>query len=148
MTQKGRNLVVFLTLLVCASGCVKAVEDRGFVIDKADFDKLSKGMTKDDVRRKVGSPSSISDLGGDIWYYIGVKQEKSAFSSPDIIKKSIVKIAFDDKGNMIEVTTNSETDQREIDFAKDETPTEGNKVGVLEQLLGNVGRFNAPKEAE
>ena len=148
MKQKLPVLVVLCAMVVGLSACITAVEDRGYVIEQVTFDKVKPGMSKQDVRKHVGSPSSVSTLGGDYWYFIDVKQEKSAFSYPDIIQKDIIKVLFDDQGKVVSVVHNDENNHRNIEFVKEETPTEGNQVGVIEQLVGNVGRFNADRAAE
>jgi len=43
------------------------------------------------------------------------------------------------------VKKQTDEDARAINIAEDETPTEGNEVTIMEQLLGNMGRFN-PKQ--
>lgn len=135
------TLATIIVLAVGLSGC-KSIEERGYVIDEEKLVEIEVGKTKDQVRRIMGSPSSISSLGSEIWYYIGVKQEKSAFSQPDIVGKQIIAVHFDGNGAVSEVVSNDDTDQRDIQFAEDITPTEGHKIGVIEQLIGNVGRFN------
>jgi len=142
----GRCIVFCAFLLCFITACVKTEETRGYVTEFSDFNSVEPGKTtKEEVIKALGSPSSTSSFGDETWYYIGMKMEKTAFLDPEIVKQNIFLVTFDDKGIVKEIGKKSEKDRRDIDISKETTPTEGNKVGVVEQFLGNLGRFN-PKE--
>ncbi len=137
--------VIILSFSLLTS-CVTTEEERGYVTKFADFSKISTGIsTKDDVRRIAGSPSSISTFGEERWYYIGMNLEKTAFSTPSIKTQDIYIVAFNKTGIVRAIGRNSGSNRRDIAISKEQTRTEGNSMGVVEQLLGNLGRFNANK---
>jgi outer membrane protein assembly factor BamE (lipoprotein component of BamABCDE complex) len=52
-------------------------------------------------------------------------------------------VKFDINDVVAEVKDLSKEDGREIEIVERETPTGGRKLGLLEQLFGNLGRFNS-----
>ena len=45
-------------------------------------------------------------------------------------------------GRVDKISRLDETDGREVDLVKRETPSAGRELGLLEQLFGNIGRFS------
>lgn len=81
----------------------------------------------------------------NIWYYIGQKMEKKGIFDPKVVDEKVIKVAFNEEGI---VQTMEEIDSERMDIPKirRKTKTGGNDITILEQLLGNVGRFNRPDE--
>ena len=57
-------------------------------------------------------------------------------------------IEFDEQGTVSRIDRHDLNGAREIDLVDRETPTSGNEMSVLEQFLGNIGRFNPTDEDE
>ena len=55
-------------------------------------------------------------------------------------------IEFDEQGTVSRIDRHDLNGAREIDLVDRETPTSGNELSVLEQFLGNIGRFNPTDE--
>lgn len=138
--------IIVLALALVVSGCIKNEENRGFVTDFTDFSAIQKGQTREEVQANLGSPSSKSAFGKETWYYIGMKMQTQAFHDPKVVNQDVVSITFNDEGKVDSIDRQKNNGGRDIKVAKDITPTGGNKVGLAEQLLGNLGRFN-PKDS-
>lgn len=153
MTHLFRHKLVCILLLGLVgvsglTGCVKTVEDRGYVTRFSDFDTVKIGeSTKAEVQQKLGTPSTKSNFGEEVWYYISTRSEHVAFITPKIVGQDVHVVAFDAGGVVSRVEKRGLEDARRIDFADDVTPTEGNELGAIEQLLGNLGRFNPDQGA-
>jgi outer membrane protein assembly factor BamE (lipoprotein component of BamABCDE complex) len=134
---------VFFAALILVQGCIKTQDERGYLSRFAKFDQIIIGTSdKEYVYRLLGSPSTRSMLDEEAWFYISTKSETIAFATPDIVEQDIHKITFNKEGVVTKLENLTEMDAREIEFADDVTPTEGNDFTVLQQLLGNFGRFN------
>ena len=134
---------MMLTALIALQGCIKVIEERGYATDFKEIAKLDDEIvTKDQVKQKLGSPSSVSTFGDETWYYMRAKSERVAFMLPNAISREVLAITFDKTDEIKDVEYYTLEDGRRIDFADDSTPTEGNELTVGEQLLGNLGRFN------
>lgn len=139
----GKKIVLAVAVAALVSGCVKMEERRGYVAEAKNFSKIEAGKTtREEVRKLLGSPSSKSTFGQETWYYIGMNMERTAFFVPDVAEQKVVQVEFADSGVVSNVHFPKTDRRRAIEFSNDSTPTEGNSVTVMEQLLGNLGRFN------
>lgn len=98
----------------------------------------------EDVRALLGSPSATSDFGHLTWYYISERKETLAFYAPEVADQKVVAIHFDANERVADITEYSKEDSKPVSIVNKQTPTEGHEMTVMEQLLGNFGRFNAP----
>ncbi len=136
-------------LALSLSACESRVHTRGNLLDPDRVADIRPGeLNRDEVAEILGSPSSITPFGSDTWYYISQRTETFAFFAPKVMERQILAIYFDKKGNVIKVETVGLDRAQQIIPVARKTPTHGNKLTVLEQLVGNLGRFkNANKNA-
>jgi outer membrane protein assembly factor BamE (lipoprotein component of BamABCDE complex) len=142
-----QNQIVNIFLLLTLAACSTKVSNGGYVHDGDIKDEIVIGQTtKDQVKDKLGSPSSQSTFGAETWYYITNRQETVAFFKPEIVKQDVVSVEFDATGIVSKVSTFNKDDGQQFAMEKQTTPTEGHTLGFFEQLLGNIGRFNHPTD--
>ncbi|MCC7259561.1 MAG: outer membrane protein assembly factor BamE [Alphaproteobacteria bacterium] len=143
-----RSLLIASTLLATITACSPQAENRGHVRDSTATEQVKAGVSRMEVMRLLGSPSSQSSFGEDVWYYISSVSERTAFFKPKVAEQSVLAVHFD-KNGMVSTTEEYRTeDGKRVDFAKDTTPTGGQATGVINQLLGNMGRFNNGKQID
>ncbi len=99
-------------------------------------------MSGDDVLRRFGSPSTRSAFGPETWYYIQSRKEAVAFLKPETTEQQVIAITFDNSGLVETFKDYSLKDREQVAMIDETTQTEGHSIGFLEQVLGNVGRFN------
>lgn len=134
-----------LALPLATGACMSKV-DRGGYVDDIDIkgEIISGQTTREQVKALMGSPSSVSSFGDEAWYYISDRMETVAFFKPEVTDQQVIRIAFNDSGVVTDVRHLSQKDALEFESVNRETPTEGHSMGIMEQLIGNVGRFNNP----
>jgi len=138
-----------LITLVFLAACSPKVENHGYMKQGEIKDALVVGQTtKDEVLTALGSPSAQSSFGEEAWYYISSRREATAFFKPKVTEQDIIRIAFDAGGVVSKVENYNKDNAKEFDTVKRTTPTEGHSMGIMEQLLGNLGRFNKPPGAK
>ncbi len=143
MQAYGR--IILMVVVMGMAACEPVVDQRGHVEDGSLTEKIFVGSTtKDEVKRDFGSPSSMSSFGDETWYYIRTRKESKAFFKPEIIEQKVTQVTFDDAGTVAEVKEYALKDSKPITTVAQTTPTEGHSLGFLEQLIGNLGRFNKP----
>ncbi len=144
------TFTVFLVMILALSACIENPEYRGFTTSAVPFDKVIVGTsTREDVRTLLGSPSSVSSFGDETWYYISTFHvRKASFMTTENRQQKIVAIVFDDAGVVSHIGGNAGEANRPIEFADDVTPTEGNEITVMQQLLGNFGKFNKSRQGQ
>jgi len=126
------------------AGCSTTVDQRGNLPDEAKLELIRPGVTsKDTVSQLLGTPSSVSTFDNKTWYYISDRTEQFAFFKPKLIDQQVVAVSFDENGVVQDVTHRGMEDRREVSMSTRVTPTPGRELGLMEQLVGNLGRFNA-----
>ena len=140
--------IVCAVMIVTASACAPIVATRGNLPDPDKLAEIIPGeASRDDVADLLGSPSSAATFGEEVWYYIAARVETVAFNEPEVIDQQVVAIKFGEDGLVTAIDTYGMDDARAVEIVERVTPTSGQEITILQQLLGNVGRF-AQKEPE
>ena len=146
--RASRGILRTLAVIALAgvlAGCEGELQNRGHVPLPGAIEKLEAGSQgRDDVLRLLGSPSTIAPFG-ETWYYVTQRSEQIAFLNPTPIEQRVVAINFGANGRISDIKQYDIKDARDIDMVARKTPTSGREITVLEQLLGNVGKFATPK---
>lgn len=146
--MKIQQIAATLTVALLASACGQIVDQRGHQPVPGTIEKLEVGSQgRDDVLRLMGSPSTIATFGDEIWYYISSRNESTAFLAPRVVEQKVVAISFDGGGRVREIKQYELKDGKEVDMVARKTPTSGKELTIVEQILGNVGKFSAPKKS-
>lgn len=144
-----KNIFYYLSLSclsISLMACTPTQSTRGNIVEDFRVQEITPGIsTKTNVLKSLGSPTTMSPFDDNVWYYIGQKMEKKGIFDPKVVDEQVIVVAFDADGI---VDTMEEINAERIDVPKvrDKTKTGGNDITILEQLLGNVGRFNKPAE--
>lgn len=144
MHSKSVRFLLFMVLLGTATACEPVVDLRGNLPSPERLAEIKPGrFTKNDVTALLGTPASTSVFGDDRWYYISSKIETVAFFKPEELERQVVVIDFDRSGTVTDIRKLTLQDGKDVTMVARETPTAGRDLSVLEQLLGNVGKFNS-----
>ncbi len=142
-----KNNILFrgLLSLLCIflfGACAPTVSQRGNMVEDFQIEQVKAGIhTKTDVLRILGSPTVEAPFKENKWYYIGQTAEKRGVLDPEITEERIVAVTFDKQNTVLSVD-DVETERTDLPVSRDATPTHGNDITVLQQLIGNLGRFN------
>ncbi len=144
MQSKLYRLLLTAALVGTAAACSPIVEARGNKPLPEHLAEIKPGrFTKSDVVALIGTPATVGPFSGDHWYYVSSTFETFAFFKPEEVERQVVVIDFDKTGTVTGLRKLTLADGKQVDMAPGETHTAGKDLTVLEQLLGNVGRFNA-----
>jgi outer membrane protein assembly factor BamE (lipoprotein component of BamABCDE complex) len=125
------------------AGCVAVLDQRGNLPEPDKLALIHPGATtRDEVTKILGTPSSIGIFDDKNWYYISRRTKQVAFLDPDVLDQQVYIVNFDDKGVVRGVDHKDLKDGREIEPAPGATPAPGRELTFIEQVLGNIGRFN------
>ena len=134
-------------IAICAvlASCSPIVDLRGHSEEQADYSQIIPGQSsQDDVQAILGTPSAKSNFGDDTWYYITEKRETAGMLAPEITDQSVTAVRFDEAGLVAELSNTKKDKGKLVEYVEKTTPTEGRKMGIMEQLMGNFGKFSAP----
>jgi outer membrane protein assembly factor BamE (lipoprotein component of BamABCDE complex) len=126
------------------AGCAPSVEQRGNLPAAEKMEAIHAGSTtKDEVAKLLGTPSSVSVFNNDkSWYYISRRTAQTAFFDPDVVDQQVYIVSFDDQGVVKAVDHKVLQDGKEVTPVARATPAPGRELSFLEQLIGNLGKFN------
>lgn len=141
----GAGLVAVLML----TACTPRIDQRGNKPDEDQVVQINPGVDdKNRVAELIGTPSAISTFNDKTWYYISKRTETTAFFDPAVTDQEVLAISFDDNGIVQNMKIYGQEDGRQIAYVDRTTPTEGNSLTVIQQLLGNLGRFNPSNDSK
>jgi outer membrane protein assembly factor BamE (lipoprotein component of BamABCDE complex) len=129
--------------VVALAGCGPAPDARGHPADKLALHDIKPGVSdKAAVTKLLGSPSSIATFDNDTWYYISQETRNVAFFKPELMDEHVVAINFDNRGVVQKVSLLDMKDHQVVEPDPNATPAPGREFTILEQLIGNFGRFS------
>jgi outer membrane protein assembly factor BamE (lipoprotein component of BamABCDE complex) len=144
-----KNKTSILSVLIACgliAACSPTQSTRGNIVEDFRMTEIIPGIsTRNNVLKSLGSPTTTAPFDDNTWYYIGQKMEKKGIFDPKVVDEKVVMVTFNEEGI---VNTLEEINSERLDIPKirRKTKTGGNEITILEQVLGNVGRFNKPAE--
>ena len=132
-----------IAILAVVAGCSARIDQRGNKPDEDQVVQINPGIDdKIRVSELIGTPSTISTFDDRTWYYISKRTETVGFLDPDVTDQEILAITFNEEGVVDSMRIYGQEDGRTIAYVDRVTPTEGNELTIMQQLFGNLGRFN------
>ncbi len=98
---------------------------------------------REQIIAMLGNPSAVATFDQESWYYVGSRTSQLAFLEPEILERKVVVIRFDKQGIVQQVERLDKQDGRDVQIVERKTPTRGKELTILEQLLGNIGKFSS-----
>jgi outer membrane protein assembly factor BamE (lipoprotein component of BamABCDE complex) len=143
---------VALAAIVIAAGlagCAPDIEQRGELPDQNDLAQIHPGVTtRAQVAKLLGSPSSTGVFDPNSWYYISRETKQISFLDPDVLDQQVYVINFGPSGVVTSVEHKGLKDAQDVPMAPGATPAPGRELTFVEQVLGNIGRFNGGNASE
>jgi len=138
------RLAAAVGVAVSLTGCLgyEGVVNRGAVLDSRSTSQVKPGMTAQQVMATLGTPSTTSTVGGDAWYYVSQRIERTfAFMPQNITEQRVYAVYFDKSKKVQRVADYGMEDGKPIDFITRTTPTAGPEYHLLQGMLSKVGSF-------
>ena len=130
-------------LAVGISACSDNIDPRGNAPLTEALAQIQPGrVTRSDVVALIGTPATASLFGDDHWYYVSSHFQTIAFYAPEELDRQVIAIDFDKAGTVTAVRRLNLEQGKDVAMVARETPAPGKELSLLEQLIGNVGKFN------
>lgn len=147
---RGRPVAVAAVLLALAvSGCgtdnifTHAPQTRGNKVDLDVLAQLVPGTSsRADASALLGSPTAHATFDDNTWIYIGEVTRPVVGGTLKVQDQEVVVLTFDQGGTLRNVEKRAQEDSAQVAVVSRTTPSPGNDASLLQQLLGNVGRFS------
>jgi len=144
--SRGVWLALAAVAPLTLAACSPPVELRGNLPDPASVAQIVPGKTtKAEVTRLMGSPSNISTFDTGTWYYIARRSVRDALSEPELTGQTVYVVKFDDSG-VVKSFQQQDNNDTDVAMISRTTPASGKELSIIEQLLGNFGKFTGSDE--
>lgn len=141
-----KSLILTLLTALALGACSPTVATRGNLISDTKFQEVTaEKSTRADVLQAWGPPTTTSSFDQNTWYYIGEMTAQKGIYAPEVTKRRIVRVRFN-PANSDTVAEVADLDPRaghDVDFVSRTTPTAGRDFTVVQQFIGNLGRYNS-----
>lgn len=116
---------------------------RGNKVDPESLKELVPGTsTKADVSAVIGSPTAKDTFDDNTWLYISELTQQRIGRTPGELEQNVVVVSFNDKGVLKSIEKRDKDDALPVTVVARTTPSPGTEASFVQQLLGNIGRFN------
>lgn len=143
--MRKSNMVAFAILAAfLLSACSPTKFVRGNLIRESVLAQVKAGETnRAEVLQAFGSPTTSRSFDDSVWYYIGQKRERTTFLPSEIKAIEVYVLKFDENNILQNIDSYDRNSLRQLSYNERRTPTRGSELTMLQQLLGNFGRFEA-----
>ena len=135
-----------LSVLVLLAGCSffqAPAQVRGNRVDADALKELVPGTsTRADATALLGSPTAKATFDDNQWIYIGERTRPVIGQTQAVLSQDVVVLTFNSQGVLQGAKRLDKADALPVDVVARTTPSPGSEASVLQQLIGNVGRFN------
>ncbi len=119
------------------TGVVRTYQ-RGYVLAEGALDQVPVGSSQEQVLLVLGTPSTVATLNGDAFFYISQTQQRVAFLKPEITEQKVLAIYFDKNKRVSRVAQYGLKDGKVFDFVSQTTPTSGEELSLIRQMIGLI----------
>ena len=135
-----RALAVAALLAATLSACAESVIKHGHQFQDNDLQQVSPGMSQEQVKTSLGTPTTTAAVGsGSAYYYISSTQAQTAFFTPKEKDRKVLAVYFGPLGSVDRVAQYGLKDGKVFDYVKNETPSHTKDEGILKALFRNLG---------
>lgn len=134
-----KKIFSLVLLLYCLGSCV-IKGSHGYMFEYSDSHLIDIGSDKLSVFNIMGSPTFISDIDGETWFYLNEKTESLLFFPAKITDRKIIALEFiaNKVSNIRNLTKANQAEN--FTFDSDKTFVAEHKIGWFKNLFSNVGQ--------
>lgn len=134
------TLVIALVAGMGLAGCATQTVKHGQFFSEQEVSQIQPGMSSDQVKASLGTPSTTSTIDGQVYYYISNTTEQQTFLPSTEVDRRVIAIYFDQIGSVEKVANYGLKDGKIFDYIARTTPTAMPDKGLLGQLFRGVGK--------
>lgn len=141
-TSFGLAMSMLFSLTACSYFCPPPIP-RGALLEKDEYSKLIPGSsTRSDVITILGTPTTHATFNDNTWIYVAMTKDLVPLSFPAVDTQEVLVLNFDNHGTLQNMKHLGKKDAIYVDMASGVTKTPGTQISIIQELLGNVGRYN------
>lgn len=135
--------VLVLALTGSIAACSPTFRVHGYAPADSELTQIEVG--RDDraaVEAAFGRPGTAGLLTDGAWYYVQSRYREYGARAPQEIDRQVLAISFDANGRVSNIERFGLEDGRVVTLSRRVTDSNIRGVGLIRQLLGNLGRFD------
>jgi outer membrane protein assembly factor BamE (lipoprotein component of BamABCDE complex) len=110
--------------------------NRGYVMSEEALAQVKEGNSQDQVMIALGTPTTISTINGDVFYYISERQTRTfTFQAPSTVERNVLAIYFNRERRVERTANYGLQDGKVFDFISRTTVTGGEEANLLRQII-------------
>ena len=126
------------------AACTATYRNHGYVPPEEDLAQVVVGQTtQTDLEGLIGKPSAQGLLAGSGWYYVGSRWEFYGLRGARGVDRQVVAISFNEAGTVSNVERFGIERGQIVVLSRRVTGSGVSSIGLIRQLMGNVGRVQA-----
>ena len=138
--RRLRSFALAATIALMCTACAETITKHGHLFQENDLQQISPGMSSEQVRTSLGTPTTTATVGaGTAFYYISSVEGQTAFLAPKEKDRRVVAVYFGQTGSVDRVAQYGLKDGKVFDYVKNQTPTLAKDEGILKALFRNLG---------
>ena len=138
------SLATVIAALSLSSGCTRLKSHQGYIGDQTLLSSVQPGVdNKGSVQASLGRPTFVGQFDQNDWYYYSRDAKQLVFSQPVAENQYVLKVRFDQAGNVASVSQTGKELISKISPEGDKTPTLGRDTSFFEEIFGNIGAVGA-----
>ena len=138
------TLATVIAALSLSSGCTRLKSHQGYIGDQTLLSSVQPSVdNKESVQASLGRPTFVGQFDQNDWYYYSRDAKQLAFSQPVAENQYVLKVRFDQAGNVASVSQTGKELISKISPEGDKTPTLGRDTTFFEEIFGNIGAVGA-----
>ncbi len=125
-----------LTLAACA----ETITTHGHQFQDNDVQSVTPGMSQEQVKTALGTPTTTATVGGGAsYYYISSTHGQTSFFKPVEKDRKVLAVYFSPMGSVDRVAQYGLKDGKVFDYVRQQTPTASRDEGILKALFRSLG---------
>ncbi len=142
VTRRAVSWAAVAGAAICLAGCSATVTKHGHLFQETDLQQIQPGMSQEQVKLTLGTPTTTSTAGNaNAYYYMSSTMKQSSFLTPKETDRQVVAVYFNQVGSVERVANYGIKDGKVFDTISRTTPSANqNDDGILKQLFRNLGQ--------
>lgn len=128
------NVPLGMGTITAPSGIVRTYQ-RGYVLSEGALEQVPVGSSREQVLLVLGTPSTVATVNGDVFYYISQTEKRIAFLKPEITDQKVLAVYFGKDKRVTRIANYGLQDGKIFDFVTQTTPTSGEELSIIRQLI-------------
>ena len=135
-----RTLYAAAALCLALAACSETITKHGHQFQENDLRSVTSGMSQEQVRVTLGSPTTTATVGsGSAYYYISSTQGQTSFFKPVEKDRKVLAVYFNQLGSVDRVANYGIKDGKVFNFATQKTATPSRDEGIIKALFRKLG---------